>query len=164
MSLVRGRDINIYVEKVDASGAYVVGGCATNLSMEVTAEEINITTADSGKENEYDGGATDCSVGLDGVITIDELPFFQYEDWRAAIGTKKNVQIDFTDSYGDMLRYQMTILITGVSAQGDANDFGSFSISAKRSGAETVTKIYDHSLVDGAGELILDGGGNIIRV
>lgn len=164
MSLVRGKDINLYVEKVNASGTYVVGGCATNLSMEVTAEEINITTADSGLENEYDGGATDCSISLDGVITIDELPFFQYEDWRAAIGTKKNVRIDFTDTYGDRLRYQMSMLITGVSAQGDVNDFGSFSISGKRSGAETVTKIYDNALVDGFGELILDGGGNIIRV
>lgn len=164
MSVVRGKDINLYVEKVPSSTNYVVGGCATNLSMDVTAEEINITTADSGIENEYEGGATDCAGTLDGVITIDELPFFQYEDWRAAIGQKKNVRIDFIDTYGDRLRYEMSILILGVSVQGDVNDFGAFSISFKRSGAETVTKIYDHALIDGGGDLVLDGGGNIIRV
>lgn len=164
MSQVLGRDINLYVEKVNDSGVFKFSSCATNLSMEVTCEEILITSADSGIEDEYQGGATNCSVSMEGVITIDELSKFMYEDWRASVGKKKKIRIDFTDSYGDRLRYEMTILVTSVSAQGDAADFGSFSISGKRSGAEIISKGYDHILEDSLHDPILDLNGDLIRV
>lgn len=157
----RGRDINICIER---DGDFVFTACATNCSIERTAEEINITTADSGKENEYVGGATDASITLDGVITVDELGGFQYEEWVAAIGSKVNMEMDFTNQYGDRLRYTMSVLVTAVGAQGDANDFGMFNITMKRSGAETVSKIFDNILVDLAGDPILTPDGKLIRV
>jgi hypothetical protein len=163
MTAVRGRDINLYVEKVNSSGIYVFSACATNLSMEVTAEEINITTADSGIENEYEGGSTDCTISMDGVVSIDDLSKAMYEDWRSWIGTKKNIRVDFTNSYGDRLRYQMSMLITSVGADGDANDFGMYHLGGKRSGPEAVSKGYDHILVDIDLDPILDTDGDLIR-
>jgi hypothetical protein len=105
--IVRGKDINLFVER---DGVFIFSACATNLSIERTAEEINITTANSGIENEYEGGATDATVTLDGVITLDELPGFQYEEWVSAIGTKINVRIEFTNTYGDRLAYNYVCL------------------------------------------------------
>lgn len=163
MSYVRGKDITIAVEGVSGSGDFDFSACGTNFSTERTAEKINITTADSGKENEYEGGATDGTGSVEGLITLDELTKFQYEDWVAAIGTKKRVQIDYTDTYGDRLRYEMDILIDGVSDRGDVNDFGAFTVTFTRSGAEVVTKVWDHALVDSDGDPIPDSDGDIIR-
>lgn len=157
---IKGRDINIYIERgVD----WVFTACATNLSYERTAEEILITTADSGIEDEYEGGATNASGTMDGVITTDVLGGWQYEEWAASVGQKVNMRIDFTNDYGDLLRYEMNVLITAISVQGDANDFGTFSVGFKRSGIETVTKTIEGGLLDSNLDYILDGSGVIIR-
>lgn len=158
--IIRGRDINIYVER---GSEFVFTACATNMTYERTAEEIVITTADSGIEDEYEGGATNATGTMDGVITTDALGGWQYEDWLDCVGQKKNIMIDFTNDYGDLLRFEMLVLITNVSAQGDANDFGSFSVGFKRSGAETVTKTIEGGILDSNLDYILDGNGVIIR-
>lgn len=158
--IIRGKDINIYV---DRGGDYVFTACATNCSIERTAEEILITTADSGIEDEYEGGATNATGTMDGVITTDALGGWQYEDWVANVGLKVPLKIEFLNGYGDLLTFEMSVLITNVSAQGDVNDYGSFSVGFKRSGAETVTKTIVGGQQDSNLDYILDGNGVIIR-
>lgn len=159
--IVRGKDVNVFIE---LSGVYKLAACATTCSSSRTAEKINITTANSGRENEYEGGATDNIITLSGAGTLDEVTAWQFEDWVAAMGTKVNIRLDYTNPYGDRLRYEMAALIDDVNDQGDVNDFWLFDVSMTRSGAETMTKIFDNILVDGIGNPILDGGGNLIRV
>lgn len=159
MTIVRGKDIDLYVKR---GLGYVPTACATNLSIEETAEEVNITTVDSGRENEYEGGATDASLSFEGVMTLDELSKWQYEDF--VVGNTEQIRVDFVNSYGDALKYEMFVVIISKSAQGDVNDFGSFSISMKRSGAMTSVKTYDNILVDSDGLPILDSDGNLIRI
>lgn len=158
---IRGRDINIYIER--GTDNWVFTACATNMSYERTAEEISITTADSGIENEYEGGATDATGTMDGVITTDAIGGWQYEDWGANVGLKVPLRIDFTNDYGDLLRFEMTVLITNVSAQGDANDYGSFSVGFKRSGIETISKTIEGGLQDENSDYLLNENGVILR-
>jgi hypothetical protein len=160
MTAVHGRDMDIFIER---NGVFVFTACATSCDMEVSAEEINITTADSGRENEYDGGSTDCVGSMDGVITLDTLGGWQYEDWREATGTVIPLRFDMTNVYGDRLRYEMNVLILNVGVQGGVNEHGAFNVSWKRSGAETVTKTIVGGLQDSNLDYILDGNGVIIR-
>lgn len=160
ISTVRGRDIDLFIER---GGDFVFTACATNCSIERVAEEMNITTADSGRENEYKGGATDASITLDGVITLDELGGWQYEEWVANIGEIVSIRMDFTNDYGDRLRYEMNVLITAVGGQGDVNDFGSFNVTMKRSGAETVSKLLNNVITDEDLNPILDENGRPLR-
>lgn len=153
--------MTIYIQR---AGNYVLTACATSCDMELSAEVINITTADSGRANEKIGGATDCKGSFDGVITIDQLGGWQYQEWRANIGNVVPLRFDMTDEYGDRLRYEMSVLITNISAQGGVNEFGSFSVDFERSGEETQSTIFDNILVDMDGDPILTDDGDLIRV
>lgn len=159
MTVVLGRDVHLYVYR-DAVAVLTV--CATNLTKRETAEQINITTIDSGRENEYIGGATDSDLSLEGLITLDELPKQQYEDFE--VGENYDVLMTYTNSWGDRLAINGNVLVTGIDDNNGAADFSNYTISMIRNGAWTKVKTFDNILVDGPGNPILDGNGDLIRV
>lgn len=160
VTAVYGEDVDLFVLR---DGDYVATACAASCGITRTAELIPTTTADSGRENEYVGGATDADLTLDGVITLDELGGWQYEEWVANTGEVVSIRMDFTNSYGDRLRYEMNVLITAVGAQGDVNDFGAFNVTMKRSGGETVSKLLNNVITDEDLNPILDENGRPLR-
>jgi hypothetical protein len=163
MSKVLGKNVTVYVYRdILMVPTPVFAGCATSCSKDETAEDINITTADSGRENEYIGGSKDATGTIDGLMTLDEMPMFQYADWVAEVGNVKRILIVYENSFGDKYSYDANVLVVGVSDQADVTDFAKFTVSWKRSGAATITQFWD-ALKDSDGNLILDSNGNLIR-
>lgn len=163
MSITRGKDVSFYVYRtISLVPTPVFAGCAKSCSKDETAEDINITTADSDRENEYIGGSKDATGTVDGLITLDELPKYQYGDFVDQVGNVIRILIVYTNAFGDRYSYDANVLITGVSDQADVSDFASFTVNWKRSGKATITKFWD-ALKDSDGNLILDSDGNLIR-
>lgn len=163
MSKVLGKDVSVYVYRdIAMVPTPVFAGCATSCSKDETAEDLNITTADSARENEYIGGAKDATGTVDGLITLDELTKFQYADFIDSVGNVIRILIVYTNSFGDTYSYDAYVLVTSVSDQADATDFANFSVSWKRSGAATITQLFN-ALLDSDGNPILDSDGNLIR-
>jgi hypothetical protein len=159
--MIEGRNVRLYVYR---SGVPALAVCATNVSKTLSVEQINITTVDSGRENEYIGGSTDSELTLDGVRTLDEITSWQADDFEDQIGEVLRVILIYTNFYGDVLSYDGNVLITGVDDSNPAAEFSTYSISMIRSGAWTKLKSFDSILVDGLGNPILDGNGDLIRV
>jgi hypothetical protein len=160
-TLVKGKDVTVYME-VDSEWVLIM--CATSCTKDETTEEVNVTTADSDRENEYIGGSKDCSFSFDGAMTLDIPGRVQYEDLVDEVGNVQRFLIVYTNSYGDALNYEADFLITGVSDTNGVNDFSTFSMTAKRSGAATRTKTWaDGVLLDG-GIPVWDSDGEVIRL
>lgn len=164
MIKVQGKHVTLYVY---VGGVPTLAVCATNLSRrERLSDIINITSIDSGQENEYDeGGSTDSDVILDGVRTLDS------SDWEVdefEVGTKKRIIIIYQDNAGNSVSYDGNVLITGIDDSNPADGFSTYTVTMLRSGAWT--KLYDvvvgdeHYLVDGNGDYILDSNGDYIIV
>jgi hypothetical protein len=160
-TLVKGRDVTVYMQ---VAAEWVLIMCATSCTKDETSEEISITTADSDRENEYIGGSLDCSFTFDGAMTLDIPGRVQYEDLEAEIGNVKRFLIIYENAFGDKLNYEADFLITNINDTNGVNEFSTFSMSAKRSGAATRTKTWaDGTLLDSEGNPILDSDGNLIR-
>jgi hypothetical protein len=157
--MVEGRNVKLYVYR---SGVPVLTVCATNVTRRETVETINITTVDSGRENEYIGGATDAEITLEGVRTISQLADFQVSDFE--VGDVYRIIIIYTDASGSTLSYDGNVLITGIDDSNGAGEFSTYTVSMLRSGPWL--KLFNVSgiLVDGFGNPILDGEGNYIFI
>lgn len=163
MSYVKGKNVTVYVYRdIAMVPTPVMMGCATSISKNETAEEVNVTTADSTRENEYIGGSKDAVVTVDGLMTLDELTRWQYKDWLDSLGNVERFLITHENAFGDKYSYDFNGLITGVSDQAGPTEFASFSASIKRTGPATTTMFYD-ALLDSDGNPILDSDGNLIR-
>lgn len=164
LSTIHGRDVDLWVERGTDSGEYVLGACATDMSVQRTADEKITTTIDSGREDEYTrSGSTNAVIQFDGAGTLDVLGKWQYEDWLQNIGELVNIRVDYNNYYGDRLRFEMKVVVLEVSDQSNVNDFMTFSITMKRSGAETITKTIEGGILDLNLDYILDTNGVIIR-
>jgi hypothetical protein len=150
MTYIKGKDVLLYVR---VGSEWWLAGCTTTNSLTLTAEEIPITTADSGIEDEYEGGATNAELALSGVGTMDEVTKWQYEDWMDNVGQVKRILYAIEDSVGNYLAYDMNALIRSVSNNADAADFGYFDVSLIRSGAWT--KIRTTTEESGIGEMVI---------
>jgi predicted secreted protein len=161
MIKVRGKDVTLYVYR---GGSPALAVCATNLSRRESVENLNITTIDSTRANEYVGGSTDSEVTLSGVRTLANSSDWQIDDFE--IGNIERIIIIYLDSAGNSVSYDGNVLITGVEDENGAADFSTYSVTMLRSGAWT--KLYDitiggvHYLVDSNGDFILDSFGNRI--
>jgi hypothetical protein len=157
--ITKGKEVNLYVRRDDE---WVLTACATSSSKDESAEEINITTADSERENEYIGGSKDATIGLEGVITLDEITRWQWKDFVDNVGNVIRILLTYDNGFGDRYSYDANVLVTNVSDVANVADFATFSIGMKRSGAATTTQLFD-ALQDSDGEYILDSDGNLIR-
>jgi hypothetical protein len=159
-TLLIGKDVDVSVE-VDGEMQLIM--CAISFSKDETAEEVNITTADSGRQNEYIGGSLDCTISFEGAITLDIPGKYQYEDLVNDIGNVKRILIEYRNSHGDLLSYEADFLITSVSDQNPV-EHSTFSMTAKRSGAPTITKTWDEEVIlDEDDEPLEDESGEVIR-
>jgi hypothetical protein len=160
-TLVKGKDVTVYME-VDSEWVLIM--CATSCTKSETSEEVNVTTADSDRENEYIGGSLDCSFTFDGAMTLDIPGRVQYEDLENEIGNVKRFLIVYETSFGDKKNYEADFLITSVDDSNGVNEYSTFSMTAKRSGAPTKTKVWaDDVLLDSEDNPIWDSDGNVIR-
>jgi predicted secreted protein len=163
MITVLGKDVTLYVYR---GGSPALTVCATNLTRRGSVEPLNITTVDSGRENEYIGGSTDSEVTLSGVRTLANTSDWQIDDFE--IGEIERIIIIYLDSAGNSVSYDGNVLITGIEDENGAADFSTYSVTMLRSGAWT--KLYNvvvgdlHYLVDGNGDYILDSNGDYIIV
>jgi hypothetical protein len=162
MTIVKGKNVTIEVFRDDA---WTWIGCAVSVGIAQEAEQIPITTISSGREDEYaEGGAINATIDFSGATTLDVLGGWQFEDWMDNIGKKFTFRIMWENSYGDILAYEMTALITSVSNQSEVQGFSLFDVSMIRSGAMTKTKEYGESaLLDSEDQPIIDSNGVIIR-
>lgn len=158
--MIRGRDITLFAYDDDVATPIY---CATSCSIAVDAETIPITTINSGREDEYEGGATNGTLDLSSGITLDSVGGWQFEDFVDEVGNKHRFLIQFTNDYGDILSYAMDAIITSVSGRGDVTDFGLFDASMLRSGPMVKIKTIEGGLVDSEGDYIIDSNGKIIR-
>jgi hypothetical protein len=162
MITVKGKDVTLYVYR---GGSPTPAVCATNVSRRETVETLNVTTIDSGRENEYRGGSTDSEATLTGVRTLGSSNW-QIDDFE--IGNIERIIIVYLDSAGNSVSYDGNVLITGVDDDNGASDFSTYTVTMLRSGAWT--KLYNvvvgdlHYLVDGNGDYILDSNGDYIIV
>jgi hypothetical protein len=131
---VRGKDVNIYVR---VGSDWVVAGCATSCTLNVTADVIPTTTADSGRDRTVKGGARNAELTLSGVVTLNETSMWQYEDWMDNYGEVLRVLFEMTDEGGSQLAYDMNALVTNVSNSAPADNYDVFDVSMVRSGAMT---------------------------
>lgn len=159
MNAVLGKDVQLYVYR-DAVAVLTV--CATNLTRRKTSGSVSRLVRGAGKNRLYSGTIKEEQLNLEGLITLDELPKWQYEDFE--VGENYDVLITYTNVYGDKLALNGNVLVTGIDDNNGAADFSSYSISMIRNGAWTKAKTYDNILVDGLGNPILDGNGDLIRV
>lgn len=163
MTYVKGKDVNFYVYRDEGGDEVAVfAGCALTITKEETAEELNITTADSGRENEYIGGSKDATGTVDGLMTIDQLNRFQYKDFVDNVGNVLHILITYENSFGDRISYDANALVTNVSDSAGATDLATFSVSWKRTGPATIALV-GQWLIDDEGNPILDSDGLPIR-
>lgn len=155
---IRGKDVNLYVYR---DGSPVAAVCATNVSTRETAGTLSTLTMGGGKNRTYKSTAKDATITLDGVRTIDETSKFQAEDFEA--GDELQIIIIYTNDYGDVLSYDMNVIVTETSDSNEVSEFGTYSISMLRSGPWTKLKTYEGILIDGNGDPIFDGNGDLIR-
>jgi hypothetical protein len=158
--IIKGKDIELYVRRDDT---WVNIVCAISCSLTVDAEAIPITTIDSGREDEYDGGATNATLELSGAMSLDQTDDWQYDDFVDETGNKHRFLFTIADSNGLSIAYDMWGLITSVRGSGDINDHGLFDVSILRSGPMTkLNENEEGNLVDENGDEILDSDGNPI--
>lgn len=158
--VIIGRKVTLYISR---DAGYVPVACATGCSIEVDAEEIETTTVDSGRDRDYVGGMRDASLTVEGIVTLDETPSFQFDELVDLVGETEVLLITFTNSFGDLLSYQMTVLITSVHADAPVTGFNSFSAEFKRCGAWVKNKTYNGLVLDSTGNPIKDSQGYYIR-
>lgn len=161
--LIRGRnvEISIYDEGISALKPY---GCATGLSMEITGEQIETTTVNSGLDRDYVGGMRECTGSFEGVVTLDENPVMQYDELVDLIRTRQQLMVKFTNDWGDVLSYLMTALFLKVSVTANVTDFSSFTVEFIRCGSWVKVKTYNNILLDDDDNPVLDSNGRFIRV
>lgn len=157
---IKGKDIELFVRRDDT---WVNIACALSASLSVDAETIPITTIDSGREDEYEGGATNATIDFSGVMTLDQTSMWQYHEFAEEVGNKHRFLYVFTDSNDLSRAYDMYGIITNVNSRGDFADFGLFDVSVLRSGPMTViTENEDGFLIDHNGDIIFDHNGDPI--
>lgn len=159
MTPVDGKDVSIYVRR---GTDWVNTVCAISCRMEFSQEMIPVATKDSGRENDYVSGFEDCTISLEGVMTLDELPFYQAEDFLDSPYTKRRILMLFTNSWGDRLSYDMNVLVESYSNAGETDDFAIYNVSMKRCGAWTKQKVFN-AILDSDGNPVLDSNGYPIR-
>jgi hypothetical protein len=165
MTTVLGRNVHLYVYE---SGVPTLTVCGTNVSRrEILSDKINITTVDSGRENEYgSGGSTDSELVLDGVRTLSLTTNWQADDWE--IGEVYRVILIYMDALGNSVSYDGNVLITGIDDSNPADNHSTYSVTMLRSGSWTklsnVPVGESFALVDSNGDYILDGNGDFIIV
>lgn len=157
--MIKGKDVNIYVY---VEGVPVAAVCATNVSTRETSGMISTLTMGGGKHRTYKPTVKDATITLEGVRTVDRPGRFQAEDFEA--GNEHQIIIIYTNDYGDVLSYDMNVLITETADSNPASEFSSYSVSMVRSGPWTKLKTFDNILTDGEGEPIIDSNGTVIRV
>jgi predicted secreted protein len=134
MIKVKGKDVNLYIYR---SGSPILAVCATNISKKTNAERINITTVDSGRENEYIGGSTDSELTLEGVRTLDEPGSWQADDFEEMIGEVIRVLLIYTDTAGNNVIYDGNTLIADVDDSNNVSEYSTFSVTLVRNGVWT---------------------------
>jgi hypothetical protein len=157
--MVEGRNAKLYVYRDSAA---VLTVCATNVTRRETAETINITTVDSGRENEYIGGATDAEITLEGVRTINQPVDWQVDDFQ--IGESHHIILVYEDAGGNALSYDLNVLITEISDSNGAGEFSTYSVSMIRSGPWIRLFNVGGVLKDQYGNPITDQYGNYIYI
>jgi hypothetical protein len=163
MTPVHGKDVNIYIWRTDAPILLaVLVACATNCTMTFDVELVRIASPSTGKQRNYAPSFEDCTITLEGVSTLDELPMWQIKEFIDKLGVKLLVIFEMTNDLGDRLAYEMEVLTSTVSIDGDANDFSGFNVTMKRVGTMTVVNTFD-ALQDSDGNYILDGTGHYMR-
>lgn len=160
--IIEGKNIELFVWDEDDS-VWLNIYCSIRSSLNVEAETVVITTIDSGREDEYDGGATNATIDFNGGIALDFLGGWMYENFVDEIGNKHRFLFQMTNSFGDVLSYDMQGIITNVNGGGGVGEHGLFDLSILRSGPMTKIKTYNGALVDSEDNYILDSKGQIIR-
>lgn len=138
MSLVRGKEMNLYVQK---AGTFYPMGCAMEASFNLAQELVNVTTADSGVEDEFDFSSEGMTVDASGVVTFDQGSTFQFREFIANRRTKQRILIEFIDTNSNTYTLEMDVLIQNISSTGNVSDYALYDLQLVRSGAmiETYT-------------------------
>lgn len=159
---IRGKDVNLYVY---VAGTPTAAVCATNVSTRATAGTLSTLTMGGGKDRTYVSTARDATITLDGVRTLGETGF---EADNFIAGDELHIIIIYTDDAGDVLSYDMNVIVTECSDSNPAEDFGTYSISMLRNGPwtklKTVVSGGVNYLVDMNGDYIYDSNGDLIIV
>lgn len=160
MTDIQAKDVFLQV-KVGTTYKYV--GCMQSLNIRHNVEDIEITTVDSGTDRDYVAGFSSAEGSFGAITTIDSLSKYQYEDFVSDRRLVKDYRIMITDSYGDNLQYDFKAKTKTIEFIKQTAQVCKFSVNFLVCGAITPTKSYDHALIGGDGELILNGDGDIIR-
>jgi predicted secreted protein len=156
MTIVHGKDVNIYVQ--DGADWRVVA-CGTECTISESAELIEIRQNTS-RSRSYVAGYTDAVITAANVATIDELPKYQFNDF--AVGSSETIKIEIVNSYGDTVTYQCSVIVTGREFAGNVGDVATYDITMQRTGDSTQTLV-GAWLIDHNGDPVVDSDGYPIR-
>lgn len=163
MTPVHGKDVILYVYRTDDIILLARPvACASNCTMEFQTDLVRLASPATGKDKNWAALTTDCTITVDAIQTLDELPMWQMKEFIDKIGVKIRVIFEMRNDLGDLLSYEMDAIIQSVDITGDVNDFGSFSVTLKRCGEMTIVNTFD-ALQDSDGNYILDGTGHLMR-
>jgi hypothetical protein len=163
MTPVHGKDVIVYIYRTDDIILLARPvACATNCTLTFDIELVRIASPSTGRQRNYAPSFEDCTITVDGVVTLDELPMWQIKEFIDKIGVKLTAVFEMTNDLGDRLSYEMQVLTSSISITGDTNDFAGFSVSMKRCGTMTVINTFD-ALQDNDGNYLLDGTGHLMR-
>lgn len=160
MTDIQARNVFLQV-KVDTTYKYV--GCMQSLNIKHSVEDIETTTADSSTSREYVAGFDSAEGSFGSIAAIDSLSKYQYEDFVADRRLVKDYRAMIMNSYGDKLQFDFKAKVQSVEFIKQTGSVCKFSVNFLVSGEITTTKTYDHVLLDGGGDLLLNGDGDLIR-
>src|SRR4051812_48344238 len=104
MTPVHGKDVIVYIYRTDDIILLARPvACATNCTMTFDVELVRIASPSTGKQRNYAPSFEDCTITVDGVVTLDELPMWQVQETIAKLGVKMTAIFEMTNDLGDRL-------------------------------------------------------------
>jgi predicted secreted protein len=156
MTIVHGKDVNIYVQ---VGSDWKLVACGTDCTISESAELIEVRQNTS-RSRSYVAGYTDMAITASNVATIDELPKYQYNDF--SVGSTLDIKIEMFNSLGDEIEIECSVIVTGRELTGNAADVATYDITMQRTGDSTETLI-GNWLTDQDGNPVTDQDGYPIR-
>lgn len=162
VTILEGSEVELFIHD-DGIGDYKLLGCATDVSMTKSFDKIEVTTFNTGRQREFKQTFEMVTGRWGGLITLDENPVVQYDELMDLMGAEQIMLMKFTNKLGDVLSYQIRVLIDSVEMSASEDDFAGFTVTFTRNGQMVKLKTYNGVLLDSLGNPIYDGNGHFIR-